>query len=67
MNMTFDDMTILHAALVSLLHGDEEPWEDLSSDDMDRARVLLARLEAKVMHDEDGYEEDDDAEYEDDN
>jgi hypothetical protein len=57
MKITAEDISILHAALLVVLQGDEDLWDELTVDEMDRANALFARLEAKVL--DDGYEDDD--------
>jgi hypothetical protein len=48
LRLTTDDIAILHAALAALLHGDEELWDDLTTDEIERATNLFARFEAKT-------------------
>ena len=59
MRLTTDDISILYAALAAMLHGDEEPWEDLTQDEMERASLLHMRFEAKAHMDDDEDNDDD--------
>lgn len=61
MRLTADDISILYAALAAMLHGDEEPWEDLTQDEMERASLLHMRFESKA-HMDDFDEDNDDTE-----
>lgn len=66
MKLSERDLTILHAALASVLHGNEDHWDDLSTFDIEYAGALLGRLESKVVWEE-RVEPDDDEELELDN
>ena len=60
--MTPDDLHILYAALLALLHGDTEPWDNLTIEDVDGATDMLARVASilRVDGDDDDDEDDDD-------
>lgn len=60
MRLTPDDIPIIHAALSNLLHGDDEAWDSLTTDEVGQAGDLLARLEAKLHLASDVYEGDED-------
>lgn len=63
MKLSKDDLRILRAALAAALEGDEDPWDELSGDDLDRAAELLDDLAAEIDdEDDDDLWEDEDEE-----
>ena len=58
MYLSVEDMVILHAALLVVLQGDEDAWEDLTQEELERASTLLAQLDGEGEdYDEDaGYD-----------
>ncbi len=57
MKFTPDEFTIIHAALAYVLHGDEGPWEKLSSDLVEQADDLLASMDDSFRPDEETDED----------
>lgn len=57
MYLSAEDMVILHAALLVVLQGDEDAWEDLTQEELERASALLAQLDCEGGEGED-YDED---------
>lgn len=57
MRFTADDYRILFAALGMALQEDDEAWEDLTSDEMDRATELYTKLGRDLEEEEDLDEE----------
>jgi hypothetical protein len=58
MKISKRDIRILHAALTASLDGDDELWNDLDENELDRATELLDELASEIDPDED--EDDDD-------
>lgn len=59
MKLTDEDVTILRAALSYLLDGEEDAWEDLMPDEVERAHELLSKMDSLVPLGDDGDDDED--------
>lgn len=63
MRFSNDDCAIIHAALALALNGDNDVWDSLDTEQLERASDIFDTLDTKYAQDEDS---DDDDEYDDD-
>lgn len=63
--MTPADLRIVRAAILVALEGDQNAWDELSGDEIDRAQDLLEALEADSLEEAEEDSEEEEAEEED--
>lgn len=63
MKINKQDTRILFAALLAILEGDEDLWENLSDEDQARASDLLDEMSSEIEPSSDEVDPDDEDEY----